>query len=117
MLRAGLNQLAGLLIVLLLVLTGQSLALVRGQAAPMGQAVICTGTGPVIVYLDENGQPTGPPRYCPDFAMHGFDMVAADVPVAPDFQRLSRVPVSSVSAILVGQAAPAAVARGPPRGV
>ena len=115
MLRAGLNRLAGFLIVLLLVLTGQSLALVRGQAAPMGQAVICTGTGPVIVYLDENGQPTGPPRYCPDFAMHGFDMVAAIVSVSPDIRRLARVPETFVGAILAGQAGPAAVARGPPR--
>ncbi|MEX0349094.1 MAG: hypothetical protein AB3N15_06675 [Paracoccaceae bacterium] len=53
----------------LLALTGQGLAMSRGVSAAVGQMVICTGTGPVVVHVDAEGQPTGPPHYCPDYAV------------------------------------------------
>ncbi len=54
---------------LVLVLTGQSLAQSRGVTMAQGQMEICTGTGPVMVYVDAEGQPTQAPHYCPDFAL------------------------------------------------
>jgi len=55
---------------LMLALTGQSMAVARGYSGPAGQVVLCTGTGPVAVYVDENGVPTGPPAFCPDCALN-----------------------------------------------
>lgn len=31
-----------------------------------GQMVICTGSGTVTVYVDEDGQPAAPPHPCPE---------------------------------------------------
>lgn len=68
---------------LLLVLTGQGLAMSRGMDNAVGQMVLCTGTGPVVVYMDENGQPTAPPHYCPDYAISLLGAVAVAQPVLP----------------------------------
>lgn len=66
-----------LALALLLVLTGQTMAFARGAAAPAGAMVLCTGTGPVTVYMDEDGQPTRPPHVCPECVMN---LVAAVLP-------------------------------------
>ena len=42
------------------------MATARGASAATGQMVICTGTGPVVVYIDDEGQPTAAPHICPD---------------------------------------------------
>lgn len=55
-----------------LALTGQSMAVMRGMASASGEMVICTGTGPITVQVDENGQPVGPPHICPDCALSLF---------------------------------------------
>ncbi|WP_245222580.1 hypothetical protein [Ruegeria sp. HKCCSP351] len=68
---------------LLLVLTGQGLAMSRGMDKAVGQMVLCTGTGPVVVYMDENGQPTAPPHYCPDYAISLLGAVAVAQPALP----------------------------------
>ena len=54
---------------LTLALTGQSMANARGASAASGQMVICTGTGPQIIYVDAEGQPTSAPHICPDAAL------------------------------------------------
>lgn len=54
---------------LLMVLTSQSLAIARVSTGPAGQVTLCTGTGPVMVYVDENGEPSGPPHFCPEGAL------------------------------------------------
>ncbi len=65
----------------LLVLTGSALAMARGAGHVAGQMVICTGTGPVMVYLGELGQPTDPPVYCPDAVVSMIeDAVVSDLP-------------------------------------
>ncbi len=71
---------------LLLALTAQSVAESRGISAAVGQMVLCTGTGPVVVYMDEDGQPTKAPHYCPDYALSLLGAVTPDQlpqPVAP----------------------------------
>lgn len=71
---------------LLVVLTGQGVAESRGVDQAVGQMVLCTGTGPVVVYMDEDGQPTRAPHYCPDYALNLLGAVhqaQTDVPPAP----------------------------------
>ncbi|WP_372574516.1 hypothetical protein [Ruegeria jejuensis] len=72
-----------LVISALLALTAQGLAMSRGVSASVGQMVICTGTGPVMVYVDEDGQPTRPPHYCPDYALSLLGALDV-VEIAPD---------------------------------
>ncbi|MGH1577358.1 hypothetical protein [Planktotalea sp.] len=50
-------------------LTAQSAAVARTMPDATGQMVICTGVGPTMVYVDENGEPTTPPQLCPDYAL------------------------------------------------
>jgi hypothetical protein len=76
---------------MVLALTGQSLAQSRGVSIAQGQMEICTGTGPVMVYVDADGQPTQAPHYCPDFALTLLSaLVVADItaPRAPDGVRV-----------------------------
>ncbi|WP_299659052.1 hypothetical protein [uncultured Ruegeria sp.] len=74
------------LLSLLVILTGQGLAVSRGIDRAVGQMVLCTGTGPVVVYMDAGGQPTQAPHYCPDYALALLGAVhqaQADIPPAP----------------------------------
>lgn len=57
---------AGLLLALMLVVTGQSMVVARGAAAATGQIEICIGAEIVKVYVDRDGQPTQAPHICPD---------------------------------------------------
>ena len=67
-----------LTLVAIMALTSQSMAVARGMAmTATGQIVLCTGTGPVSVYVDDNGQPVGRPHICPDCALHLLAAVAA----------------------------------------
>jgi hypothetical protein len=85
-----------LALTLLLALTSQTMAVAQGAPHPVGQAVLCTGTGPVTVLVDAEGQPTGKVHICPDCALGVMDGVLppqADVSAtdhvittkAPDF--------------------------------
>ncbi|MEX0338129.1 MAG: hypothetical protein AB3N11_03725 [Arenibacterium sp.] len=57
----------GWALIALLVVTGHSMAIARGHSdAISGTLVICSGTEVVMVHLDENGEPTEVPRFCPD---------------------------------------------------
>ena len=64
-----------------LALTAHVAAAARGQVAGE-QAVLCTGAGVVVVYLDAEGTPTGPPHYCPDCSLHLLDAPAGFAPHA-----------------------------------
>ena len=103
-----------ILLAALLALTGQSMAVARGASSPMGEIVLCTGTGPVMVLVDSEGNPTGPAHYCPDGAMSLMLAItpAVAMPVLLGFGRyLELVPVV---AHLGGLELPHAQARGPP---
>lgn len=103
------------LLSLLVALTGQAAAVAHAAPGPSGQIELCTGSGPVMVYVDENGEPVGDPVYCPDFAL--------SLILALDAAPLFPVPVSAQLAVERGapvlpmSAASAPVghpARGPP---
>lgn len=98
----------------LLVLTGHSMAQARMAPGPQGHIVLCTGTGPLAVLVDVDGQPTGPAHICPDCAISLFQAV---VDAGPNMA----APTAWIKAEAVGfklvfhtpEAGPA-VARGPP---
>ncbi len=101
-------------LVLVLVLTSQSMAVARGAPGPAGQVELCTGTGPVMVYVDETGEPVSAPHHCPDCALCLLLHVAEpDVSLgpAPACHRLFpvRADLQSDGVIL-----PRCTARGPP---
>jgi hypothetical protein len=60
---------------LVMVVTSQGFALARAADGPAGAMVICTGSGPVTVLVDEDGQPTGAVHICPDCALGLFAAV------------------------------------------
>jgi hypothetical protein len=64
-----LRQALALVLSGLLVLTGQGVAASRGVGAAVGQVDLCTGSGPVMVHVDAEGQPTHAPHFCPDRAL------------------------------------------------
>lgn len=76
------RQYTAISLALMLALTGQAMAVARGASSPSGQMVICSGNGPLMLSVDENGQPTGPPHVCPEYAL---SVIAAtsDVPQSP----------------------------------
>ena len=65
----------------LLAATGQTMATARGTSAATGQMVICTGQGPVTVYIDAEGQPTAASHLCPDCILSHMVAVLPEVPV------------------------------------
>jgi len=91
--------LVSILLALLLVLTGQELAIARGHAAASGSAVLCGGQGLILVTLDDRGQPVGPPHYCPDAVATIWAPPAAIAPTPP--ARLLRAIGSPQIAVLV----------------
>jgi len=64
------RHLLSFMMVLVLALTSQSMAVARGANAATGQMVLCTGNGPLAVYVDASGAPTSAPHICPDSAMN-----------------------------------------------
>jgi len=68
-----------LLLVLAVTLTAHSAGAMRGMRDAAGQIVICTGTGPVVIYVDADGQPARAPENCPDCIMLGMDAMAPPV--------------------------------------
>ena len=66
-----------------LVLTGQSMAAARGAADATGKMVLCVGTQSVVVYMDEQGQPTQAPHFCPDCTLTLIDAAPMCMAVSP----------------------------------
>lgn len=76
--RSFLSPAVGLLSVVLIAISSVQLAAARGQSPAVGTMVICSGSGPLMVLVDETGQPTGGVMVCPDYALSVFaDMDSA----------------------------------------
>lgn len=54
---------------LALLATAQGMAVARGANPAVDQITLCTGHGPMPLYLDADGAPTEPPHLCPDCAV------------------------------------------------
>ena len=104
----------GILLALMLAVTGQSMAVVRGMPGAAGQIILCTGQGVVSVSVDENGQPVERPHICPDCAMSLFAFAAQEpaLPSRPLGRSETLVPLRKSFAAAARKVAPAA--RGPP---
>lgn len=108
------RPLAALALALLLVLTAQSMAVARGMAGPFGAVVLCTGTGPVTILTDAEGQPVGPAHICPDCTLSLIvSLPQADSDVAHPMGRAEAVLPLSAKPVLA-QAQRAFSARDPP---
>jgi hypothetical protein len=64
-------------------LTGQSIAAVRGAADATGKMVLCVGATSVVVYIDEQGQPTQAPFFCPDCTLSLMKAAPVGMAVLP----------------------------------
>lgn len=108
---------AGLL-ALVLVLTSQGYAMARHAPDATGAMVICTGTGPVTVLIDENGQPTGRVHICPDCIAGLYDVTGALPPSGPHDHLARSAPQAAAPVTSIKASLPLRFhARAPPPGV
>jgi hypothetical protein len=107
-------NLVRLCLCLLLVLTGQQLALARGAGA--GQmAVLCAADGLVTVTIDPvTGAPTGPAHYCPDGLTLVLDRGPVPGWVAPVRMTRTRHAARCLARARRHMTRPLPPARGPP---
>lgn len=70
-------------VAVVLALTGQSMAAVRGAADATGKMVLCVGPQSVVVYMDEQRQPTQAPHFCPDCTLTLIDAARMGTAVSP----------------------------------
>ncbi|KIC12316.1 hypothetical protein RA19_03540 [Leisingera sp. ANG-M1] len=112
--RTALRRYLGLILALAVALTAHNAAALQGSRDAAGQMVICTGTGPVVVYVDSEGQPTKPPHNCPDCVMHLLDAVAPSPAAAAPLPAGHRGASVSETARGRAQQILRATARGPP---
>ena len=80
----------GLLLALILSVGSLQMALARTAPVPVGEMVLCTGSGPVTVAIDAEGNPTGQVHYCPDCAAVSFAALDIGPTVLPRPASLAR---------------------------
>lgn len=107
----------GLLLALMLTVTGQASVAARGGAVPVDVMVLCTGAGTQVVLIDAEGAPIAPSHVCPDCVLAPLDAPPASAPLlhAPGFvrQRAGRFAALTAASL----AGPSPCARGPPQRV
>ena len=92
---------AAIALALLLVLTAQSMAVARAMPGVAGSVVLCTGTGPVTILTDAEGEPIGPAHICPDCALSLIVTLGQDeAVVAHPMGRADVLPVGAVAVVL-----------------
>ncbi|UWQ46777.1 hypothetical protein K3719_05270 [Leisingera aquaemixtae] len=104
----------GLFLALTVALTAHSAAARQGERDAAGQMVICTGTGPVTIYVDREGQPVKPPHQCPDCVMHVLDAVMQPAGLVLPVAVSSKVAAVRAAALPAVQQTLRATARAPP---
>ncbi len=93
-----------------LLITAAAAGVARGQGEAAGKAVLCTGHGTVIVYVNAEGQPVSPPELCPDAAqallsantlpaqLHGFQGIEITAFFQPLMRQVRRFDLIETSA-------------------
>jgi hypothetical protein len=115
--RVSLRYLAISLMALVIGFTSVQLAAARGQSPAVGTMEICTGTGPIHILVDENGEPTGNIMICPDYALAFFADPLPQATTVEHFESWQKIWRDRISTITGGQNIPESHARGPPRSV
>ena len=104
------------LMCLLVAISAQAAAIAHAAPGLSGRMELCSGTGPVMVYVDAEGQPVGDPVYCPDFALALILSVAGEaVTVERPGGAGSRLEGPAIGAPVAQAWIGRARARGPPR--
>lgn len=111
---SSLRSCLALLLTLVMVLTAQGMVSARGHTGTDGQMVICTGAGPVVIYVDDQGNPTDAPRYCPDAVSTLLSPVAPPVQGENAPERIQSLEFARHSTTEVPQTLGRPHARGPP---
>lgn len=109
------RSIKAILVALLLIVTSQSMAVARGTMRDAtGAVVLCTGTGPITVLTDADGQPIGPSHICPDCALSVIAGMADAFDLHPPERNITRFAPLAVSWSASAVVPPHACARGPP---
>lgn len=97
---ADMRIIASLLVMLSLALSGQAMALAKGQPAAVGTMVLCLGGVTVAVPMDANGQPVSAPHLCPDCVLSVLPVPSVAAVDAPSdaFVRVGPDPQGSLTA-------------------
>lgn len=111
------RQLFALLLVLTMVATTGSMAMMRDRDAGAHAMVICTGVGMQTILVDANGDKVEPAPMCPDCTM----VLLANGPAAPELvvqlpARRLEVALSATSQAYVREGSSTLKARAPPVG-
>ena len=107
----------GFALVLLLLLTSQSMAVARGARGAVGLTELCTGSGPVMVQVDDTGAPVGPPHFCPDYALTLLVDASAPQSLADPVWLQARLTGCFVPVVAETRVLTRACARAPPVGL
>ncbi|WP_439522230.1 hypothetical protein [Marivita sp.] len=105
------------LMVLVIGFTSVQLAAARGQSPAVGTMEICTGTGPVHILVDENGQPTGGVMICPDYALAFYADMTTPMPEARRVDAWHVLWMSQMDVLAAEHPTPQSQARDPPASV
>lgn len=108
------NRFLSFALSLLVILTGQGVAASRGVDTAVGQMVLCTGVGPVVIYMDAEGQPAKPPHFCPDYALTLLGAIAVVSHVLPDAPSYAGPYLERGDRSLIAAPVPFQPARAPP---
>jgi hypothetical protein len=90
------------------------MAFARGQAAPTGRIVICSGQGLMTVLVDADGQPTGDVHLCPDCALNALVILATPCGLSGRAVLWSRIKAIGSTLCTLSRENRRAPARGPP---
>jgi hypothetical protein len=113
--RSLYRSLLGVALILLVALTSVHLGMARGQARMAGSIVLCTGTGPVAVAVDRDGQPIERPHVCPDCVFTAMAGLAAPLSLTEWQVQPRKMHVAEVARVAVSARQVTPQARGPPR--
>ena len=103
-----------LILAMVIGLTSVQFAAARGQSPAVDTMVICTGSGPVHILVDENGEPTGNIMVCPDYATAFFASVWSPIPQDMRVERWVDIWTAGVVFPAVQASVAVPQARGPP---
>lgn len=115
--RHALRPVSAIALALLLVFTAQSMAVARGMQGVGGAVVLCTGSGPVTILTDSDGQPIAPAHICPECTLSLIVAVGqGDVALTHPMGRAEALIIPYLSVTLAQRARPFS-ARDPPAAI
>ena len=83
----------------------------------VGLTELCTGSGPVMVQVDDTGAPVGPPHFCPDYALTLLVDASAPQSLADPVWLQARLTGCFVPVVAETRVLTRACARAPPVGL